>query len=143
MGGERGSTTRQRLSGEICCACKNLLPAPHTPGERYCERCRPPLKVVYVSFEQKAAGWHLVLFDSTTQQRLCTHVFQDEGKLYELAKRGRALTNLEAKQSIERAISQGKGGVFLRLPPEQYAKLKRGRAHGPDHDAEGDGCAES
>jgi hypothetical protein len=66
-------------------------------------------------------------YASHSQQRLCTLVFHDEDKLYELAKRGGALTNLEAKQSIEKAISQGKGGVFLKLTPEQYDKLKKGR----------------
>jgi hypothetical protein len=124
MGGERGSTTRMRLNGEICCACKNLLPKPHTPGERYCDRCRPPLKVVYVSFEKKAS-WHLVFSDSNSQQRLCTLVFADDDKIVELAKRSGALTNLEAKQALEQGIYKGKGGMFLKLTPEQYAKLKK------------------
>ncbi|WP_218892522.1 hypothetical protein [Tunturiibacter gelidoferens] len=41
----------------------------------------------------------------------------------ELAKRGGALPNLESKQMIENAISNGKGGVFLKLSPEQFNKL--------------------
>jgi hypothetical protein len=65
-----------------------------------------------------------VFFDSGTQQRLRVMNFQDEGKLVDLARRGGALTNLEAKQAIERGISEGKGGVFLKLSPEQYDKLK-------------------
>ena len=51
--------------------------------------------------------------------------FQDEDKVVEFARRGGALANLEAKQAIE-GISDGKGGVFLKLSPEQYAKLDRG-----------------
>jgi len=112
-----------RLAGEICCNCKVWLPGPHTPGEKWCERCKPPLKVVYMAFERKQ-GWRVVFFDSYTQQRLRVLNFQDDGKLIELGKRCGALTNLEAKQSIENAISNGKGGVFLKLSPEQYAKLK-------------------
>jgi hypothetical protein len=52
--------------------------------------------------------------------------FQDEDKVVEFARRGGALANLEAKQAIEKGISDGKGGVFLKLSPEQYAKLDRG-----------------
>jgi hypothetical protein len=49
---------------------------------------------------------------------------QDDGKLLEMVKRGGGLSSLEAKQSIERAIDNGRGGLFLKLNPEQYAKLK-------------------
>jgi hypothetical protein len=122
MGGERGTTTIKRLAGEICCACKNFLPPPHTRGERYCDKCKPPVKVVYAAFERKKA-WEIVFYDSATQQRLRTVTFQDDEKLVELAKRGGALTNLEAKQTVENGISNGKGGVFLKLSLEQYKKL--------------------
>lgn len=124
MGGERASTTRMRLSGEICCACKVRLPRPHTPGEQYCDGCKPPLKVVCVRFEKKVS-WHLVFFDNTTQQQLCALVFADDGKIVELAKRSGALTNLEAKQALEHGIHTGSGAVILKLTPEQYAKLQR------------------
>jgi hypothetical protein len=125
MGGERGSTTRMRLNGEICCACKVGLPRPHTPGERYCARCKPPLQVVYVAFEKKVS-WHLVISDSNSHRRLCTLVFADDDKIVELVKRSGGLTNLESKQTLERGINSGRGGVFLKLTPDQYAKLKRG-----------------
>jgi hypothetical protein len=113
-----------RLNGEICCACKVGLPPPHIPGERYCDRCRPPLQVVYVAFEKKVS-WHLVISDSNSQRRLCSLVFADDDKIVEFAKRGGGLTNLESKQALERGIQSGKGGVFLKLTPEQYVKLKR------------------
>lgn len=122
MGGERGTTTTKRLAGEICCACKNFLPPPYTRGEQYCDRCKPPVKVVYVAFERKRA-WQVIFYDSATQQRLRTVTFQDEEKLVELAKRGGTLANLESKQMIDNAISRGKGGTFLKLSPDQYNKL--------------------
>jgi hypothetical protein len=74
---------------------------------------------------ERGGGWRVAFFDSYTQQRLRVLNFQDDDKLVELAKRCGALTNLEAKQSIENAISNGKGGVFLKLTVEQYEKLKR------------------
>jgi hypothetical protein len=112
-----------RLNGEICCACKVGLPRPHTPGEHYCDRCRPPLRVVYVALE-KRVSWHLVISDSNSQRRLCTLVFADDDKIVELVKRGGGLTNLESKQALERGLDSGRGGVFLKLTPEQYAKLQ-------------------
>jgi hypothetical protein len=76
-----------------------------------------------MSFEQME-GWRVVFFDSYTQQRLRVMNFMDGDKVVELARRGGALTNLEAKQAIEKGISNGKGGVFLKLSLEQYNKLR-------------------
>ena len=33
--------------------------------------------------------------------------------------------NLEGRQAIEHAIENGRGGVWLELSEEQYARLKR------------------
>jgi hypothetical protein len=52
-------------------------------------------------------------------------VFADDHKITELAKRGGALTNLEAKQALEKGIDNGKGGMFLKLTQEQYSKLQQ------------------
>ena len=76
-----------------------------------------------MAFELKK-GWEVIVYDSASQQRIRTLKFQDDGKLLEMVKRGGGLSNLEAKQSIERAVANGKGGVFLRLTAEQFAKLK-------------------
>src|ERR1017187_2302040 len=48
MDGERASTTRMRLAGKICCACKvSLPPEPNQkPGERCCARCAPHHRVL-------------------------------------------------------------------------------------------------
>ncbi len=113
-----------RLNGEICCVCKVGLPRPHTPGEHYCDRCRPPLQVIYVAFE-KRVSWHLVISDSNSHRHLRTLVFADDDKIVELVKRSGGLTNLESKQALERGIESGKGGVFLKVTPDQYNKLKR------------------
>jgi hypothetical protein len=52
-------------------------------------------------------------------------VFVDDDKIVELVKRGGGLTNLESKQALERGLENGKGGVFLKLTPEQYEKLRK------------------
>lgn len=127
MGGERGSTTRQRLAGKICCSCKRFLPPPHTPGEKYCDRCKPTLKVVYASFERKE-GWEVIFYDSGTQQRLPVKLnLEDPQKLHDLGQRGQGLRDLAAKQALESAISNGRGGMFLKLTDEQYKRLLRRR----------------
>lgn len=123
MGGERASTTRQREAGKICCSCSSPLPAPHTHRETYCARCKPPAKVVYASFETKQNAWDVVMFDSGTQRLIRRLRFQDSEKIWEMARRGKALGNLEAKQALEHGISNGKGGLFLKLTAEQYAEL--------------------
>jgi hypothetical protein len=113
-----------RLNGEICCACKIWLPRPHTPGEQYCDRCKPPLKVVYLAFE-KRVSWFVVISDSNSHRRLCKLVFADDDKIVELVRRSGGLTDLESKQALEHGIHTGRGAVILKLTPEQYAKLQR------------------
>jgi hypothetical protein len=50
-------------------------------------------------------------------------VFADDDKIAELVKRSGGLTNLESKQALERGIGNGRGGVFPKVTPDQYAKL--------------------
>jgi hypothetical protein len=50
--------------------------------------------------------------------------FANPAKIRELAKRGEAWGNLESKQALEHEIATGRGGVWLRLRPEQYARLR-------------------
>ena len=50
--------------------------------------------------------------------------FKDEGKIRELARRGEAWQTSEDRQLLDYAIAKGEGGVYLRLSPEQYARLR-------------------
>jgi len=50
--------------------------------------------------------------------------FADPDKIRELARRGDALGTSESKQMLEYAIEVGRGGIYLRLTPEQYKKLR-------------------
>jgi hypothetical protein len=51
--------------------------------------------------------------------------FADPEKIRVLARRGDALDTSEAKQMLEYAIDVGRGGIYLRLTPEQFTKLRR------------------
>jgi hypothetical protein len=51
--------------------------------------------------------------------------FADPEKIRELARRGEAWGNSEARQMLEYAIGVGRGGIYLKLTPGQYAKLTR------------------
>jgi len=46
-------------------------------------------------------------------------------KIRELARRGEAWGDSESRQMLEYAIQVGRGGVYLRLAPAQYAKPGR------------------
>lgn len=126
MGGERQSTTRMRLAGEICCACKNRLPADpnHQHGERYCDRCSPKRKV-YLYF-QLNNNWQCQFLEADLKTPLPRKLtFATSDKVLELVERAGGLKDLAARQAIEHGIEIGRGGVHLTLTPEQYAKLKR------------------
>lgn len=95
------------------------------PGEKHCDRCRPPLKVVYASFEYKEC-WEVVFYDSGTQKRLPLQLrLHGAQKLNELGERGQCRTDLVAKRALEAGINVGLGGLFLKLTDEQYQKLLR------------------
>jgi hypothetical protein len=47
-------------------------------------------------------------------------------KIFDMAKRGGADMTSASRADLENAISKGRGGVWLNLTPDQYAKL-RGR----------------
>jgi hypothetical protein len=50
--------------------------------------------------------------------------FSDPEKIRELAGRGEAWGTSESRQMLEHAIENGRGGVYLRLTPEQYSRFE-------------------
>jgi hypothetical protein len=113
-----------RLAGQICCACKIGLPPPHTGRETYCARCQPVHRV-YMQFVRHV-DWHVTFTDEVQHKPLPrTLTYTDPAKITELARRGGHPMNLEGRQALDMGISKGRGGVTLKLTPEQYAKLKR------------------
>jgi hypothetical protein len=51
--------------------------------------------------------------------------FVDAERIRELAERGGARGDSESRQMLENGIEKGRGGVYLRLTPDQYARLRR------------------
>lgn len=119
---------RMRLAGQICCGCKVRLPADpnHRYGERWCQRCAPRHRVYMYFFLRN--GWFVQFLESDLLTPLPrTVTFLDPQKVVDLAERGGALPDLAARQAMNSAIENGRGGVFLSLTPEQYAKLRKAR----------------
>jgi hypothetical protein len=50
--------------------------------------------------------------------------FKSSDKVIELVERGGGITDQESRLMLEQAVATGRGGVFLMLTSEQYAKLR-------------------
>jgi hypothetical protein len=84
-----------------------------------------PSHRVYMSFFLRS-GWQVQGLDADLKTPLPRKLtFSDPEKMRELARRGEAMQTSEARQMLEHAIETGRGGVFLKLTPEQHARLKR------------------
>jgi hypothetical protein len=84
-----------------------------------------PSHRVYMSFFFRS-GWQVQFLEADLRTPLPrTLTFTDPDKIRELARRGEAWGDQESRQMLEHAIETGRGGVFLRLTPDQYARLTR------------------
>jgi hypothetical protein len=52
-------------------------------------------------------------------------MFEDDRKIWEMAKRGGFTLNISGRQELEGAIRRKRGGIWLELTPEQYEKLRK------------------
>jgi hypothetical protein len=85
-----------------------------------------PIHQVYMYFFQQS-GWQVQFLEPNLKTPLPRKLrFGDPEKIRELARRGEAWGTSEARQMLEHAIETGRGGCYLRLTPEQYARLRRG-----------------
>jgi hypothetical protein len=85
---------------------------------------RPSHKVYMYFF--KWDGWQVQFTEADLKTPLARKLtFADPEKIRELARRGEASGDSESRQMLEHAIETGRGGIYLRLTPEQYAKLRR------------------
>ena len=88
-----------------------------------------PSHQVYMYFFLRS-GWQVQFLEPDLKTPLPRKfTFTDPEKIRELARRGEAWETSEARQMLEHAIDTGRGGIYLRLTPAQYATLKtyRGR----------------
>ena len=77
-----------------------------------------------MSFMQRK-GWTCQFLEPDLQTALPRRLsFADVEKVRELVKRGGGMMDLESASALEHGIEIGRGGVWLSLTPEQYAKLK-------------------
>jgi hypothetical protein len=78
---------------------------------------------VYMSFQDRN-GWRCQFLEPDLKTALPRKLhFSSAEKVVELVERGGGLSNLESRQALDLAIEKGRGGVFLSLSEEQYAKL--------------------
>jgi hypothetical protein len=101
---------------------KILLLFAYTPSMSRYDR---PSHQVYMYFF-KRGGWQVQFTEADLKTPLPRKLtFSDPEKIRELARRGDAWGTSEARQMLEHAIETGRGGIYLRLTPEQYARLRR------------------
>jgi hypothetical protein len=71
-------------------------------------------------------GWEVQFLEADLKTPLPRRfTFDDPEKIKEPVGRGEGWGTSEAKQMLEYSIETGRGGVYLRLTPGQYAKLRR------------------
>jgi hypothetical protein len=71
-------------------------------------------------------GWHIGFLEEDCRTSLPLKLtFEHPDKILEMYERWGANRLLEDRAAVEHGIEIGRGAVWLRLTPEQYAKLKR------------------
>jgi hypothetical protein len=79
---------------------------------------------VYLYFQFRQ-GWQCQFLEPDLKTSLPRKpVLADSEKLIGLVERGSGLPDLASRQALDQAIAKGRGGVFLELTPEQYARLQ-------------------
>ena len=70
-------------------------------------------------------GWRCQFLEADLKKAIPARLeFSDEAKLFEIARRGGCNMSLEGRQAIEHGIEIGRGGIWLELTEDQYAKLR-------------------
>jgi hypothetical protein len=78
-----------------------------------------------MSFQDRH-GWQCQFLEADLQTPLPKRLhFASSEKVVALVERGGGLPDQESRLMLEQGISLGRGGVFLNLTEEQYAKLKK------------------
>jgi hypothetical protein len=71
-------------------------------------------------------GWQCQFLEADLQTPLPKRLhFSSSDKLVELVERGGGFPDQESRLMLEQGISMARGGVFLSLTDEQYAKLRK------------------
>ena len=80
---------------------------------------------VYMYFQYRD-GWQCQFLETDLKTSLPRKLhFTSPEKVIKLVERGGGITDQESRLMLDQAMMAGRGGVFLNLTAEQYAKLKR------------------
>jgi hypothetical protein len=83
---------------------------------------------VYLSFVRQAGGaWNCRFHKDDLAKTPISKLFffRDATKIVEIVRRGRGLTGMESRQTIDEAVALGRGGIFLELDANQFQALRR------------------
>jgi hypothetical protein len=79
---------------------------------------------VYLSFQCRN-GWHCQFLEPDLKTSLPRKLhFASSYKVIELIERAGGFTDQDSRSMVNHGIEMGRGGIFLSLTEEQYAKLK-------------------
>ena len=79
---------------------------------------------VYMSFMERK-GWQVQFLEADLKTPLLRKLhFASVDKIIELVERAGGFRDQESRLMLDQGIAMGRGGVFLSLTEEQYAKLK-------------------
>jgi hypothetical protein len=109
MAGERASTTRQRLAGEICTSCGvKLADEPPTPGERLCGKCRPPeIHRIYMYYMYRE-NWMCQFLEEDLKTPLPRRFyFKDPEKIRRIVEKVGNFADLQDRQALRAAAKIG------------------------------------
>jgi hypothetical protein len=82
-----------------------------------------------MSFMLRGSGWYCQFLEEDLKTSLLRKLnFSTSAKILELTEHAGALRDLACRQAIEHGISVGRGGAWLMLTAEQYAKLNAPRS---------------
>jgi hypothetical protein len=80
---------------------------------------------VYLSFQCRD-GWQCQFLEADLQTSLPKRLhFASSNKVVELVERAGGFTDQETRLMVNQGIEMGRGGIFLSLTDEQYAKLRK------------------
>src|ERR1035441_1945824 len=84
----------------------------------------PDAHRVYLCFQCRD-GWHCQFLEADLKTALPRKLhFASPDKLIELVERGGGFTDQDTRLAVNHGIEIGRGGIFLKLTEEQYAKLR-------------------
>jgi hypothetical protein len=83
------------------------------------------MKRVFLRFRFRQ-GWFCQFLEEDGKTPLPrTVVLSDERKVFELVKRGGFTLDISGRRELDEVFRKKRGGVWLELTPEQYAKLRQ------------------